>query len=726
MTERGSATRLAKAKNKDLVIVESPTKARTIGRFLKDGYVVKASVGHVRDLPKGKMGVDVEDDFKPTYVRPRDKAAVVKEIKEAAKQAGSVYLATDPDREGEAISWHIVEAAGLGGGRALKRVVFHEITRPAIEEAFSRPREIDMQLVNAQQARRILDRIVGYKLSPVLWTKVRRGLSAGRVQSVALRLIVDREREIQAFTPEEFWAIAVNLTDGAAAPFKASLYRLAGERRARRIPNREQAQAIVDDFRAASYRVKTYKARESREKPRPPFTTSTMQQEAARKLGFGAQRTMTVAQQLFEGIQLGGGERVGLITYMRTDSVSVAPNALAEANQYIRERYGAEYTSGPRRYRTSSRSAQEAHEAIRPTFIRKTPEELKTFLDRGQMRLYSLIWRRMVASQMKDALYDSTTADIGALVEPGREHVVRATGRVLKFAGFKAVYVEGRDDEGEENGEGALPRLSVGQALSLVKVDSEQKFTKPPPRYSEATLIQALEKKGIGRPSTYASIVGTIESRDYVGREGRLFKPTQLGEVVSDLLTKNFPDIMDPDFTSGLEEKLDQIAEGKVDWVPVLGEFYRPFDEQVAYAKEHAERVDRSIFWEKSDEVCEKCERPMVIKPSRYGKFLSCTGFPECRNGRPLVVRTGVTCPECGIGELLERKNRRGRTFYGCGEFPKCRFLVNGRPFKEPCPECGGLLSSSGRKRVSCASKDCSYKGPEPDAAQPEKQAAPA
>lgn len=710
---------MAKTKNKDLVIVESPAKARTVSRFLGNEYVVKASMGHVRDLPKKTMGVDIEKDFRPTYEEVRGRESVIRDIKKAARAADKVYLATDPDREGEAISWHMVEAAGLPqDSPSLKRVVFHEITRPAIDEAFNDPRQIDMQLVNAQQARRILDRIVGYKLSPVLWSKVRRGLSAGRVQSVALRLIVDREREIEAFKPVEYWSIGVDLSSQAAKssrPFTANLQRIAGEKGRANVPNEERATAITADLRTAAYRVAEVKTREVKQKPQPPFTTSTLQQEAARRLGFGAQRTMRIAQELYEGIQVGGGDPVGLITYMRTDSVNVASSALAEASKFIKERYGPEFYGRPRTYKTRARSAQEAHEAIRPTSAYRTTADVKKFLNRDQVRLYDLIWKRLIASQMKDAVLDSTTVEIDATANNGNAYTVRASGRVMKFEGFRIVYVEARDDE-EDNDEKRLPRLSNGQDLSLIKVNSEQKFTKPPPRFSEAMLIRTLEEQGIGRPSTYASIVGTIEQREYVSRENRRFKPTPLGAAVSDLLTENFPDIMDPGFTAGMEERLDQIAEGRVEWVPMLGAFYEPFDKQVEHAKEHAARVDRSKLVEKSDEVCEKCERPMVIRSGRYGKFLSCSGFPECRNSRPIRIGTGVVCPRCSKGELLEKRNSKRRAFYGCSTYPDCDFLTGRRPLKEGCPVCGGLLTMSGRNTASCV--DCDFRGPPPDPVQ--------
>ncbi|MEX0761937.1 MAG: type I DNA topoisomerase [Dehalococcoidia bacterium] len=716
---------MAKGSKKDLVIVESPAKARTVGRFLGDDYVVKASMGHVRDLPQRDMGVDVENGFQPTYVDVSGRDSVIRDIKKAARNAASVYLATDPDREGEAISWHLVEAADLSRNSELKRVVFHEITRPAIEEAFGHPRDIDMQLVHAQQARRILDRIVGYRLSPVLWSKVRRGLSAGRVQSVALRLIVDREREIEAFKPEEFWSIAVDLSkdhEGSTRQFKANLYAIDGEKGRLKVSNEKQATEIAGHLRAASYTVADVKQREVKQKPQPPFTTSTLQQEAARRHRYGAQRTMRLAQELYEGVQLGDGEAVGLITYMRTDSTTLSDSALAEANAFIKKTYGPEYADKPRTYKTKSRNAQEAHEAIRPTSVLNTPETVAPYLNPNQRRVYELIWKRMVASQMTDAVVDSTTADITAQAPSAPKYTVRATGSVMKFPGFRTLYIEGRDDESDEDDSRELPPLSEKDLLALVEVHSDQKFTQPPPRFTEAMLIRSLEEKGIGRPSTYASIVGTIEQRDYVAREKSRFKPTRLGIAVSDLLTANFPNVMDPGFTAEMESKLDAIAEGDIEWVPMLGEFYTPFDIQVEHAKKNAERVDRNQLVEETDEVCEKCERPMVIRSGRYGKFLSCSGFPECRNSRPIRITTGVHCPACEDGELLEKKNQKGRTFYGCSNYPKCDFLVGQRPLKEPCPECGELLISRGRNRAQCTK--CEFKGAPPSAEESELAAA--
>ena len=681
-------------------------------------------MGHVRDLPEHKMGVDIADDLKPEYHLVKGRAHLIDEIKEAAADAGEIYLATDPDREGEAISWHLAEAAHLGrNGRELKRVVFHEITKTAIDEAFNHPRQIDMRLVDAQQARRVLDRIVGYELSPILWSKVRRGLSAGRVQSVALRLIVDREREIEAFKPEEYWVIAVELEKliiGAPGPaeeaspearvrqFRAVLQAIAGEKGKPAVTNGERAAAIAADLRAASYAVAEVKQKEVHQRPQPPFTTSTLQQEAARSLHFGAQRTMRLAQGLYEGMQLGGGEPVGLITYMRTDSTNLAESALHEAQEYIKQRWGANYAHKPRIYKTKTKSAQEAHEAVRPTSVFRTPESVAPFLEPDQRRLYELIWKRMVASQMPDAVVDQTTADISAAAPEGRGYTVRAVGSVIRFPGFRTLYIESREqqDRDEEDETRELPPLAPKEPLKLADVKADQKFTQPPPRYSEAMLIRTLEEKGIGRPSTYASIVGTIAERDYVQREKGRFKPTKLGLVVCDLLTANFPDIMDPGFTAGMESKLDAIASGDTRWVPVLKEFFGPFEGKLAAAK-LVPRVPREALTEPTDEVCEKCERAMVIRSGRFGKFLSCSGFPECKNARPIQAPTGIACPKCKQGELLERKNRKGNTFWGCNRYPDCDFLVGQRPQKTPCPNCGSLVIAARRNQLKCTS--CEY-----------------
>ena len=625
---------MAKSAKRDLVIVESPAKARTVGRFLGDKYVVKASMGHVRDLPKATLGVDVENlTFEPSYVNVRGRATLIGEIKKAAKQADTVYLATDPDREGEAISWHLVEAADLGKTAKLKRVVFHEITNAAVEDAFANPRQIDMDLVNAQQARRLLDRIVGYKLSPVLWSKVRRGLSAGRVQSVALRIIVDREREIEAFNPVEFWVITVDLETMSGTrkfTFNANLTAVPGQKGKPVVDNETTATAIKTDLNASSYTVAKVTRKEAKQRPKPPFTTSTLQQQAARSFRFSAQRTMRIAQDLYEGMVIGSGEPEGLITYMRTDSVNLAQNALEEAEQFIKSTYGNEYSTGPKKYKTRSKSAQEAHEAVRPTSASNTPDKIAQFLSSEQLRLYTLIWKRTIASQMADAVVDNTGVDITAAAPNGNEYTVRATGSVIKFDGFRKLYIETKDEDAEDEDSRQLPAMNEGDSLDKQTVNADQKFTQPPPRFTEANLIRFLEEQGIGRPSTYASIVGTIERRQYVDREKSRFKPTPLGTAVSDLLTEHFANIMDMGFTSGIEEKLDFVAEGKQDWVEMLKEFFGPFDKAVGETMEKAERVDRAKLVQESDEKCEGGDN-LVIRSGRYGKFLSCGKFPECR-----------------------------------------------------------------------------------------------
>ena len=707
---------------KDLVIVESPAKARTLGRFLGSKYTTKASMGHVRDLPRGEMGVKVDDrSFKPTYRVPADKRKVVSEIKAASEAADTVYLATDPDREGEAISWHLVNAAKIDESK-LKRVVFHEITREAVQEAFEHPRTIDTDLVDAQQARRVLDRLVGYELSPVLWKKVRRGLSAGRVQSVTLRLIVDREREIHAFVTREYWTVDAMLAkrpkDGKASSFKAALRAVKGESGNIKIADANEAHRITDDLEGASFSVESVKRREGRNPPSPPFITSTLQQEAWRKLRFTAARTMAVAQQLYEGLSAGDEGAVGLITYMRTDSTNVAVSAVQEVREYIGRAFGESYVpKSPRVYTKKARGAQEAHEAIRPTSMAREPDSLKGDLNRDQMRLYGLIWRRMLASQMADALLDRTTVDIDAASAQSAAHYsFRAQGQVLKFPGFRAVYMEDRDDSKDDSDEPSqLPELVVDEPLDCSKVAPEQHFTEPPPRYSEATLVKALEEKGIGRPSTYAPTIATVLNRDYASKDGGRFVPSKLGTAVSDLLIAHFPNIMDVGFTARVEEELDEIAAGERQWVPVLEEFYDPFSRSVEVAIRDAERVPRQLIDEETDEVCEKCERPMVIKSGRYGKFLSCSGFPECRNSRPLLNRVGVKCPQCGDGDLVERRQRgkRGRTFFGCTNYPNCDFAASRRPLPQPCPQCSGLLLASGRTNATCTK--CEFKGPVPE-----------
>ena len=710
---------------KDLVIVESPAKARTVGRFLGNKYVAKASMGHVRDLPRGKMGVEVDEKgIHPTYDILPDKKKIVSELTKASKEADTIYLATDPDREGEAISWHLLKAAKINPAK-VKRVVFHEITQEAIKEAFEHPRELDVRLIDAQQARRILDRLVGYRLSPVLWGKVRRGLSAGRVQSVALRLVVDRETEIDAFVPVEYWSIDANLTKKTQngkkqIEFKAGLQSVKGEKSKVELPNGERTNAIAADLEGASFVVTSVRKRETKSRPAAPFITSTMQQEASRKLRFTASRTMRIAQQLYEGMTLGDEGSVGLITYMRTDSTNVAETALAETSRYIRAKYGNEYVPDSFRvYTRKVKGAQEAHEAIRPTSVQRSPESVRQYLNSDQFRLYDLVWKRLVASQMTDALFDSTNVEISAQsTKSSSAYVFRARGSVLKFPGFRAVYMEDRDDvtegEGEDEETAPLPAMAKEDDLLCLGILPEQHFTQPPPRFNESSLIRTLEEQGIGRPSTYAPIIATIVDRDYVLKDqGRLW-PSKLGKAVTKLLIAHFPDIMDIGFTAKIEEQLDDIAEGTLEWEPMLQEFYSPFDKSIEKAMKEAERVPRDEIDEETDEVCEQCGKPMVIKSGRFGRFLSCSGFPDCKNAQPLLLRVGVDCPECG-SDLVERKQRGkgGRKFYGCSSYPTCTFAVNQRPLTQHCPECGKMLLASGRTNARCTS--CDFKGPVPD-----------
>ncbi len=762
---------------KDLVIVESPAKARTVQRFLGSKYVAKASLGHVRDLPKSQKGalvagVAVEDDsFTPTYRVTNGK--IVSELSKDARDANVVYLATDPDREGEAISWHLMEAAKIPASK-VKRVVFHEITRDAIAEAFENPREIDQDLIDAQQARRVLDRIVGYRLSgDVLWKKVRWGLSAGRVQSVALRIVVDREVEIEAFVPREYWTIDATLSKrprgGSERLVKARLHSVKGTKGRIEIPDQESSDTLVADLKGSEYEVANVRVRETRSRPAPPFITSTLQQEAWRKLRFTARRTMAVAQQLYEGLPVSDEGSVGLITYMRTDSTNVAAAALAEASKYVRSKYGPDFAPPrPRTYTKKVKGAQEAHEAIRPTSVMREPDAIRRHLSSEQARLYDLIWKRFVASQMKDALFDSTTVSVRAIgMVTGKEYELRVSGSILKFAGFRAVYMEGSDEGDESDSDSPpIPRLEKGEPLDLLKLEPEQHFTQPPPRFTEASLVRALEEQGIGRPSTYAPTIATLMDRDYVLKEERgRFKPTKLGRAVTGLLVEHFPDVMDTRFTARVEEELDDIAEGERQWTPMIREFYHPFDQSIEKAVKEAERVPRELLDEETDEVCEKCESPMVIKSGRYGRFLACTGYPECKNTRPVEsdeeravrervseetdehcekcerpmavktgrsgrflactgypecknskpLRVGVDCPDCG-GSLVERKQRgrNGRVFYGCINYPECKFAAN--PLPQPCPNCGKLLVSRGRgrKTARCLDTECGYNGPVP------------
>ncbi|MCW5854050.1 MAG: type I DNA topoisomerase, partial [Anaerolineae bacterium] len=697
-----------------LVIVESPAKAKTISKYLGGGYRVRASVGHVRDLLKSQLSVDVEHDFEPKYRVPNEKKEVVKDLTALAKTANEVYLATDPDREGEAIAWHLVEAAKIDPDK-VHRVEFHEITQSAVREAFRTPRDINMQLVDAQQARRILDRLVGYKISPILWEKVRGRLSAGRVQTVALRLVVEREREIQAFVAEEYWSLEAELAKqekGRKArdkrqSFIARLVRLNGDKA--ELKNEADARAIVEALAGATYSVAKVEQKERRRYPSPPFTTSTLQQDASRRLGFNARRTMGVAQQLYEGVDIGAGGTVGLITYMRTDSVNVSRQAQDEARQFIGQRYGADFVPPqPPTYKTRAKGAQEAHEAIRPTSVLREPAVVREHLSRDQFRLYELIWKRFVASQMQPALLDVTTVDVAAPARyQGAEGVVtkeaifRATGSVIKFPGFLAVYEVSREkEEPGEEGEGTvLPPLTVDEMLDLLRLIPEQHFTQPPPRYTEATLVKALEEHGIGRPSTYAAIITTIQQRGYVAREERRLIPTELGFIVCDLLVEQFPDVFDVGFTAQMETDLDQIAEGEREWVPVVRAFYGPFEQRVQAAEAAMPHVE--LEPEDAGITCDKCGRPMIIKFGRFGKFIACSGFPECRNTLPYLERIGVACPQCG-GDLVEKRTKRGRVFYGCANYPTCNFASWQKPLPQPCPDCGGLLTQASKTKAKC------------------------
>lgn len=696
-----------------LVIVESPAKAKTIGKYLGRSYSVKASMGHVRDLPKSKLGVDVDSDFQPQYLIPRDKNKTVKELKQSITNAREVYLATDPDREGEAIAWHLAQATGLDGVKG-RRVVFHEITPEAVKSAIAQPRGIDMHLVDAQQARRVLDRLVGYNISPLLWKKVKGGLSAGRVQSVALRLVVDREREIEAFVPKEYWSLEAELAKhpkrgtrpAKKDTFRAQLTHINGEKIG--LENEGQTLGIVRDLEGAAYVVADVKQRETQRRPSPPFITSTLQQEASRKLNFNARRTMGVAQSLYEGVKLGKEGEVGLITYMRTDSTNVAGVAQAEARTVISTKYGPQYVpERPPFYPRKSKNAQEAHEAIRPTSARRDPDSIKQYLSNDQYKLYKLVWQRFLASQMANAVLDSTSVDIAAGPQgAARKYTFHATGSVIKFDGFLAVYQEGRDEgQTDELDNKALPQLEVNEDLLLLGLFPEQHFTQPPPRFSEATLVKALEEQGIGRPSTYAVIMSTLQERYYVQREGRQLRPTELGMLVNDLLVNHFPDIVDVSFTSNMEETLDDVASGSRTWVPVVRDFYSPFEHQVKVAEKNMEKI--RIKDEPAGEQCPNCGREMVIKLGRYGKFIACPGFPECRTTKPILVRTGVRCPACNQGELVEKKSRKSRrAFYACERYPECEFAVNSKPVQEPCPACGGLQVSAGRQGVKCVRCD--------------------
>src|SRR5262245_7816005 len=813
---------------KSLVVVESPSKAKTINKYLGRGYKVLASVGHIKDLPKKGIGIDFENDFEPTYEVIPGKEKVIKELKAAAKEAETIYVATDPDREGEAIGWHIKEELeGRGKSRkTVRRVMFNEITKSAIQESFKHPTDIDENLVNAQQARRLLDRIVGYQVSPLLWDKVRRGLSAGRVQSVALRLVVEREREIQAFKSTEYWTITANLSAKLPPAFDARLLRI-DEKTVKisdfgedlkateiHIKDEKQAKDALAEIERQQFIVASVTTKEKKRNPVPPFITSKLQQEASRKLRFAVKKTMMIAQRLYEGIEIGDEGLVGLITYMRTDSTRVADSALAEVRDLISDQFGADYLPEKAVFYRSKKDAQDAHEAIRPTSSLRTPDSLARFLSKDELALYKLIWQRFVASQMMPALLDQTTIDISA----GPRYLFRATGSVIKFNGFLAVYEEGKDEKDEEDEEQThkLPLVEEGERLTLNKVLDEQHFTEPPPRYTEATLVKALEEKGIGRPSTYAAIMTVIQDREYVQRkEGRFF-PTELGMIVNDLLVESFDDLFNVTYTAHMEEELDEIEDGKMGWTDALAEFYEKFKKDLEVAKLHMRDVKRQemvtdekcencgspmakkfgrygeflactnypeckttrdipkvldeageeAHAEAAEEICENCGKPMAMKRGRFGQFLACTGYPECKTtrkiqkggkfaapdvmleeecpkcGQQLVLKqgrfgpftacsnypkckyikqetTGVGCPECGAGELVVKRSKRG-TFYGCSNYPKCKFTSWDKPVARDCPECGARylvekVKKDGARELQCRGEDCKYKEPLPE-----------
>ncbi len=696
--------KVAKVEKRDgkLVIVESPAKAKTVGRFLGKGYTVRASVGHVRDLLKSQLSVDVDNGFTPKYRVPNEKKEVVKELKKLAQKAEEIYLATDPDREGESISWHLLESAEIEPART-KRVVFHEITEPAIKEAFSHPRDINMDLVNAQQARRVLDRLVGYSISPILWEKVRGRLSAGRVQSVALRLIVEREREIEAFVPVEYWSIHGEFQpEGLKSNFLAKLAKI--DDADPELPNEETVKPILVDMETAAYTVTKVKRGERRRKPAAPFTTSTLQQEASRKLGFTAKRTMALAQGLYEGQDVGNGGTTGLITYMRTDSTNVSSLAQQEARQYVTGKYGADFLPAePPQYTKRSANAQEAHEAIRPTSVMREPESVKEFLEPAMFKLYRLIWQRFVASQMEAAVYDTLQVEVTGKTN-AHEYLLRASGSAVKFAGFLVVYEEAKNEdkkseEDEEENVKIPAGIAEGQKQELIRLIPEQHFTQPPPRYSEASLVQALEEDGIGRPSTYAPTLSTIQARGYVLREEKRLVPTEIGIQVNDLMVQYFSDIVDLKFTARMEEDLDMIANGQAEWTEVMHEFYHPFAEDLKKAQ--AEMPVTKSAPEKIGRICPTDGGELVIRYGRFGKFISCANFPNCRYTEPWLVKIGVQCPKDG-GDIVEKKTRKGRTFYGCANYPNCDFTSWKRPLKQPCPKCNGLLVYANKREAQC------------------------
>ena len=684
----------------NLVIVESPAKAKTIKQYLGKSYNVVASMGHIRDLPKSQMGVDLENNFEPKYITIRGKGDLLSKLKKEAKNAKNIYLATDPDREGEAISWHLATLLDIDEN-ANCRISFNEITKNAVQAAIKEPRSIDLDLVNAQQARRVLDRIVGYQISPILWRKVKKGLSAGRVQSVATKLIVDREREIESFIPEEFWTLDAKLKTQSGSEFDASLTSFNGKKI--KPEKEEDIKKITEAIKDEKFIIDDVKVSDKKRSPAPPFTTSTLQQEASRKLNFTVKRTMVAAQRLYEGVSVSGHGTIGLITYMRTDSLRLSTEAISDAREQIQSKFGESYLPSKPNYYKTKKNAQDAHEAIRPTYASIHPSEVKDSLPADMYKLYKLIWERFIACQMKPAVYETVNADISV-----GKYGFKAIGSKLTFKGYMSVYIEGVDD-GKVEKENILPKLNKGESLELVKFIPDQHFTQPPLRYTEATLIKMLEEKGVGRPSTYAPTITTITARGYVTREKKQLLPTELGSVVTDIMKEHFPEIVGIEFTADMEKELDNVEEGKVDWVKIIGDFYTPFEKTIKAADEKIGKV--KLEDEKSDVVCEKCGRTMVYKMGRFGKFLACPGFPECRNAKAIVKETGADCPKCGK-KILEKKSKTGKVYYGCEDNPKCDFMTWDIPVaNEKCPECGGLLlRKKGRKKQSvCANPECGY-----------------
>ncbi|MBC2168726.1 type I DNA topoisomerase [Listeria booriae] len=683
-----------------LVIVESPAKAKTIEKYLGKKYKVKASMGHIRDLPKSQMGVDTENNFEPRYITIRGKGPILKELKQAAKKVKKVYLAADPDREGEAIAWHLANSLGLDQTDDL-RVVFNEITKDAVKESFKHPRKIDMDLVDAQQARRILDRLVGYNISPILWKKVKKGLSAGRVQSVALKLVIDRENEIKAFIPEEYWTIDGNFKKGKKE-FQANFYGMNGKKK--KLSNVDDVKEVMSTIKGKQFEVIDVVKKERLRNPAAPFTTSSLQQEAARKLNFRTRKTMMLAQQLYEGIALGRQGTVGLITYMRTDSTRISDTATQEAATFINENYGKEFARANKRNDKKAKGAQDAHEAIRPTSAMRSPQEVKEYLGRDQLRLYRLIWERFIASQMAPAVLDTMRVDLD-----NNGVMFRANGSKIKFAGFMKVYVESNDDNKEEK-ENILPDLKKGDKVESQSLEQRQHFTQPPPRFTEARLVKTLEEIGIGRPSTYSPTLDTIQRRNYVSLDNKRFVPTELGEIVHELIRDYFPEILDVQFTANMEAELDEVEHGDMQWVKVIDQFYQGFEKNVERADKEMEKIE--IKDEPAGIDCDLCGAPMVFKMGKYGKFLACSRFPDCRNTKPIVKEIGVTCPKCNEGQVIERKSKKKRIFYGCDRYPACDYVSWDKPIARPCPKCDekALVEKKLKKGVQIQCTHCDYK----------------